>query len=48
MKKPDMASEAEALLAGTGWLPSLLRKAEPVVAEAEVQSDEPGLTEEAA
>jgi ParB family chromosome partitioning protein len=25
LKKPDMASEAEALLAGKGWLPSLLR-----------------------
>jgi len=48
LKKPDMASEAEALLAGTGWLPSLLRKAEPVVAEPEVQADEPRVTEEAA
>jgi ParB family chromosome partitioning protein len=26
LKKPEMASEAQALLAGTGWLPSLLRK----------------------
>jgi ParB family chromosome partitioning protein len=46
MKKPDMASEAEALLAGKGWLPSLLRA--PVPVEAEVQSEAPGLTEEAA
>jgi ParB family chromosome partitioning protein len=48
LKKPDMASEAEALLAGTGWLPSLLRKAEPVEGEPEVQSGEPSLTEEGA
>lgn len=46
MKKPDMALEAEALLAGKGWLPSLLRA--PVPVEAEVQSEAPGLTEEAA
>jgi ParB family chromosome partitioning protein len=46
MKKPDMASEAEALLAGKGWLPSLLRV--PVPVEPEVQSEAPGLTEEAA
>jgi ParB family chromosome partitioning protein len=46
MKKPDMASEAEALLAGKGWLPSLLRA--PVPVEPEVQSEAPGLTEEAA
>jgi len=46
LKKPDMASEAEALLAGKGWLPSLLRA--PVPVEPEVQSEAPGLTEEAA
>jgi ParB family chromosome partitioning protein len=46
MKKPDMASEAEALLAGTGWLPSLLRA--PVPAEPEVHAEAPSLTEEAA
>lgn len=47
LKKPDMASEAEALLAGTGWLPSLLRK--PVsVADAEAPVEAPTLTEEAA
>ena len=42
MKKPDMASEAEALLAGKGWLPSLLRA--PVPVEPEVQSEAPSLT----
>lgn len=46
MKKPDMASEAEALLAGKGWLPSLLRGAVPV--EPEVQSEASELTEQAA
>lgn len=46
LNKPDMASEAEALLAGTGWLPSLLRAPAPV--EVEVQSEAPGLTEDAA
>jgi ParB family chromosome partitioning protein len=46
MKKPDMASEAEALLAGKGWLPSLLRA--PVPVEPEVQSEAPSPIEEAA
>jgi ParB family chromosome partitioning protein len=46
LKKPDMAAEAEALLAGKGWLPSLLRA--PVPVGPEVQSEAPGLTEEAA
>jgi len=46
LKKPDMASEAEALLAGKGWLPSLLRA--PVSTEPEVHADAPVLTEEAA
>ena len=46
MKKPDMASEAEALLAGKGWLPSLLRA--PVPVEPEVRAEAPSLTEEAA
>ena len=46
MKKPDMASEAEALLAGKGWLPSLLRA--PVPVEPDVQSEVPSLTEQAA
>lgn len=34
LKKPDMASEAEALVAGTGWLPAVLRTAHPVAGEA--------------
>jgi ParB family chromosome partitioning protein len=46
LKKPDMASEAEALLAGKGWLPSLLRA--PVPVEPEVHAEVPSLTEEAA
>ena len=46
MKKPDMASEAEALLAEKGWLPSLLRA--PVPLEPELQTEEPVLTDEAA
>lgn len=29
MKKPDMAQAAEQLLAGTGWLPTILRTPEP-------------------
>lgn len=48
LKKPNMASEAEALLAGKGWLPVLLRKPVPVTAEPEVQTAAPSLTEEAA
>ena len=48
LKKPDMASEAEALLAGKGWLPNLLRKPVPVSPEPEVQAEAPSLTEEAA
>jgi len=48
LKKPDMASEAEALLAGKGWLPGLLRKPVPVPAEPDVQAEAPSLTEEAA
>jgi len=46
LKKPDMASAAEALLAGKAWLPSLLRA--PVPLEPEVHADAPVLTEEAA
>lgn len=46
MKRPDMASEAEALLAGKGWLPSLLRA--PVPAKPEVHAEAPSLTQEAA
>lgn len=48
LKKPDMATEAEALLAGKGWLPSLLRKPVPVPGEPEVQPEAPSLSEEAA
>jgi ParB family chromosome partitioning protein len=48
LKKPDMATEAEALLAGKGWLPSLLRKPVPVSGEPEVQPEAPSLSEEAA
>lgn len=48
LKKPDMASEAETLLAGKGWLPSLLRKPVPVQSEPEVRPDAPSQTEEAA
>ncbi|RIA37232.1 ParB family chromosome partitioning protein [Hephaestia caeni] len=36
MKKPDMAQAAERLLAGTGWLPAVLRTPEP---EAEQPSE---------
>ncbi len=46
LKKPDMASEAEALLAGKGWLPSLLRT--PVRTEDGVQPEAPGVGQEAA
>jgi ParB family chromosome partitioning protein len=46
MKKPEMASEAEALLTGKGWLPSLLRA--PVSVESEVHAEPSVLTEEAA
>lgn len=48
LKKPDMASEAETLLVGTGWLPSLLRNPEPVVSEPQAATEEPTATEEAA
>jgi ParB family chromosome partitioning protein len=48
LKKPDMASEAEGLLAGKGWLPSLLRKPVPVQSEPELQPEAPSLTEQAA
>lgn len=41
LKKPDMAKEAERLLAGTGWLPEPLRA--PV--ESAVQSDAGAATE---
>lgn len=44
MKKPDMAAEAETLLAGKGWVPSLLRSPDPVP---EVQPEAP-ISQEAA
>ena len=39
LKKPDMAQAAEQLLAGTGWLPSLLRTARPAWLDAEPKGD---------
>ncbi|MFC3068432.1 ParB/RepB/Spo0J family partition protein [Phenylobacterium soli] len=48
LKKSDMASEAEALLAGTGWLPPLLRKPVPVQPAPELQPEASNLTEQAA
>jgi ParB family chromosome partitioning protein len=48
LKKPDMASEAEILLAGKGWLPSLLRGPIPVPGEAEASAETTNLTAEAA
>jgi ParB family chromosome partitioning protein len=48
LKKPEMAAEAEALLAGTGWLPSLLCKPVPIAAEPEGLPEAPQLTEQAA
>jgi ParB family chromosome partitioning protein len=38
LKKPEMAKEAERLLADTGWLPEPLRAAEPQVADADAES----------
>ena len=46
MKKPDMAAEAETLLAGKGWLPGVLRTG--VSAEPEAQPEADRLTQEAA
>jgi hypothetical protein len=46
LRKLDMATEAEALITGKGWLPSLLRAPTPV--EPEVQPEAPSLTDEAA
>ncbi|MBS7538917.1 ParB/RepB/Spo0J family partition protein [Ancylobacter lacus] len=39
LKKGDMAREAEALLAGTGWLPEPLRGAEPEAGEGTAAQD---------
>jgi ParB family chromosome partitioning protein len=38
LKKPDMAREAERLLAGTGWVPEPLRTTDTPLAEAESES----------
>lgn len=48
MKKPDMAAEAETLLAGKGWLPGVLRTAVTLLVEPEAQPEAERLTEEAA
>jgi ParB family chromosome partitioning protein len=47
LKKPDMAAEAEALLAGKGWLPPLLRTANSVRPGEAIQ-EEPGSPEQVA
>jgi ParB family chromosome partitioning protein len=39
LKKPDMAKEAERLLAGTGWLPEPLRAPGAAVPEMEAPTD---------
>lgn len=39
LKKPEMAEAAEQILAGTGWLPSLLRTARPAWLTAEPEAD---------
>lgn len=38
-KKPEMAQAAEQLLAGTGWLPSVLRTARPVSRDTESEAE---------
>jgi ParB family chromosome partitioning protein len=48
LRKPDMAGEAEALLAEKGWLPSLLRRPVAVQPGGEVQPDASSVTEVAA
>ncbi|MCX7586133.1 ParB/RepB/Spo0J family partition protein [Phenylobacterium sp. 58.2.17] len=40
LKKPDMAAEAETLLAGTGWLPGLLRTPKPDAGRQEVPAQQ--------
>ena len=40
LKKPDMAKEAERLLAGTGWLPEVLRAPGDQSEEADVSSED--------
>ncbi|BEV47106.1 ParB/RepB/Spo0J family partition protein [Afipia carboxidovorans] len=39
LKKPDMAQATEQLLAGTGWLPSVLRTARPVSRDTESEAE---------
>jgi ParB family chromosome partitioning protein len=48
LKKPDMAAQAEALLADKDWLPSLLRKPVPAEPQPAQDADPAALTEEAA
>jgi ParB family chromosome partitioning protein len=49
MKKQDMAEAAEQLLAGTGWLPALLRTPEPArLAGRQPEAPETADAEEAA
>ncbi|MFG1481209.1 chromosome partitioning protein ParB, partial [Xanthobacter sp. V4C-4] len=38
LKKAEMAQAAEQLLAGTGWLPSVLRTARPASRDAEAEA----------
>ena len=47
MKKPDMAQTAEQLLAGTGWLPAVLRTPKPEVEQpAPVEAEDLGSVEQ--
>ena len=47
MKKPDMAQAAEQLLAGTGWLPVILRTPEPEADQSEsVEVEDGGIVEQ--
>src|SRR3546814_374206 len=47
MKKPDMAQAAEQLLAGTGWLPAILRTPEPEADQpAPVEAEDAGTVEQ--
>lgn len=47
MKKPDMAQAAEQLLAGTGWLPAILRTPEPEAEQpAPVEAEDAGTVEQ--
>lgn len=47
MKKPDMAQAAEQLLAGSGWLPAVLRTAEPEAEKpASVEAEGAGTVEQ--